>query len=75
MMSRIEVMPRLRCDRCGEVISETTLHGWLVLREGFGDVRHEGHFCTWQDLCESCFNEVGAFATNKARDEWKGTVA
>ena len=73
-MAKITITPSIRCDRCGEVFAENALHGWLVLREGFGDVRHEGHFCSWQDLCESCFNEIGAFATNKTRDRWKETV-
>ena len=57
-MSRIEIEPKYRCDRCGAGFAASNHHGWLVIREGFGDVRHAGHAGCVMDLCDSCLRDV-----------------
>ena len=66
-MAKITITLTIRCDRCGEVFAETELHGWLVIREGFGDVRHDGTFSLFQDLCKPCFDEVMDCATGHGK--------
>lgn len=64
-MSRIEVAPRIRCDRCGEAMGEESHHARAVFREGFGDLRNAGHVCLVMDLCDACMREVRAFADTR----------
>ena len=61
-MARIEVMPRLRCDRCGCMFPEDVHHGRLMLFEGFGNLREaKGHIVTAPDLCDACSRKVRKF--------------
>ncbi len=56
-MSRIEVAPRYRCDRCGEVFAGDDHHGWMVVKKGFGDVS-KSKSGKAADLCDRCTREA-----------------
>ena len=64
-MSRIEVMPRLRCDRCGCMFPEDVHHGRMMMTEGFGDLRTpaNGHLSGVHDLCDACRRKVADFVS------------
>lgn len=70
LMSRIEVEPKYRCDRCGVGFAASNHHGWLVIREGFGDVRGQGHAGCVMDLCDSCLREVRKAANRQTEIEY-----
>jgi hypothetical protein len=70
LMSRIEVEPKYRCDRCGVGFAASNHHGWLVIREGFGDVKADGHAACVMDLCDSCLREVRKCASRQTEIEY-----
>lgn len=69
-MSRIEFVPKVRCDRCGEVFAEDVHHGKVAVWEGFGDLRPgKGHLATVRDLCDACLREVRDHAAGQTEME------
>ena len=69
-LSRIEIEPKYKCDRCGAGFAASNHHGWLVIREGFGDVKDKGHAGCVMDLCDSCLREVRKCAQRQVEIEY-----
>ena len=66
-MARIEVSPRIKCDRCGVVFAEDSHHGRMLLFAGFGDLREgKGRVAAAPDLCDACARKVQAFVEKPA---------
>lgn len=67
-MARINVAPRVKCDRCGVMFAEDSHHARMHLFVGFGDLREaSGRLVTALDLCDACERKVEKFA--KSPDE------
>lgn len=62
-MARINVAPRVKCDRCGVMFAEDSHHARMHLFVGFGDLREaRGRLVTALDLCDACARKVEKLA-------------